>query len=65
MREDTEYDANFSTGSDARFEARAYSHAQRYAMGDPGAPGLEISGDERGCNSISGSFQVSPSRGDR
>lgn len=59
VRGDTEYDANFSTGSDARFEARAYSHAQRYAMGEPGTPGLEISGDSRGCNAISGSFQVS------
>jgi hypothetical protein len=59
VRGEAEYDANFSTGSDARFEARVYSHAQRYAMGDSGTPGLEISGNGRACNEISGSFQVS------
>lgn len=58
-RGDTEYDANFSTGSNRRFVAQEYPHAQRYAMGDPGKPGLEISGDGRACNEIAGSFEVS------
>jgi hypothetical protein len=28
-------------------------------MGDPGTPGLEISGDSRSCNDVLGSFEVS------
>ena len=55
---DTEYDANFSTGSNQRFGAGTYAHAQRYGMDDSGQPGLEISGDGRSCNKISGSYQV-------
>jgi hypothetical protein len=55
---DTEYDANFSTGSNQRFGAGTYAHAQRYGMDDSGQPGLEISGDGRSCNEISGSFQA-------
>lgn len=58
-REDTEFDAGFSTGSDKRFENREYSGAQRWNMADPGHPGLEISGDGRGCGDIAGSFIVS------
>jgi hypothetical protein len=55
---DTEYDANFSTGSNQRFGAGTYAHAHRYGMDDSGQPSLEISGDGRGCNQISGSYQV-------
>jgi hypothetical protein len=58
-RGDAEYDANFSTGSNERFGTHMYSQAQRYDMGNPGKPGLEISGDGRACNGIVGSFQVS------
>jgi hypothetical protein len=58
-RGDTEYNANFSTGSNTRFETRVYPHAQRYDTGDPRKPGLEVSGDGRACNAIAGSFQVS------
>ena len=36
-----------------------YTHTQRYDMGDPGKPGMEASGEERGCNAIAGSFHVS------
>jgi hypothetical protein len=58
-REDTEFDANFSTGSDSGFEVREYKDAQRWNMADPGHPAIEISGDGRGCGEIAGSFTVS------
>jgi hypothetical protein len=58
-RGETEFDASFSTASGERFAARAYPAAQRSGMADPGHPGLEISGDGRGCGDIAGSFQVS------
>jgi hypothetical protein len=58
-REDTEFDASFSTGSDKGFETRKYSEAQRWNMADAGHPALEVSGDGRGCGEIDGSFTVS------
>ena len=59
QRDDTEFDASFSTGSEKRFEAKEYSGAQRWNMADAGRPALEISGDGRGCGEITGSFAVS------
>lgn len=35
-----------------------YEMAQRAPFAQPGHPGLEVSGDGRGCNTISGRFQV-------
>jgi hypothetical protein len=58
-REDTEFDACFSTGSDKGFEVKEYKDAQRCNMADAGHPALEISGDGRGCGEIAGSFQLS------
>jgi hypothetical protein len=35
-----------------------YEMAQRAPFAGPGHPGLEVTGDGRGCNTISGRFQV-------
>jgi hypothetical protein len=35
-----------------------YMGAQRAVARDPGAPGLDVNGDYRGCNRVSGSFTV-------
>jgi hypothetical protein len=35
-----------------------YVGAQRAPFREAGRPGIEISGDGRGCNTISGSFEV-------
>jgi hypothetical protein len=35
-----------------------YTGAERAVARDPGAPGLDVSGDYRGCNRVTGSFTV-------
>jgi hypothetical protein len=35
-----------------------YEMAQREPFAQPGHPGLEVTGDGRGCNTISGRFQI-------
>jgi hypothetical protein len=35
-----------------------YNDAQRAAFAQPGRPGLSVGGDGRGCNQISGRFQI-------
>ena len=57
-RGETEFDASFSTPSGEAFALREYQGAQRYDMADAGHPGLEVSGDGRGCGNISGGFKV-------
>lgn len=36
----------------------AYPAAQRWPFEDDGHPGLDVSGDGRGCNQLSGSFEI-------
>ena len=35
-----------------------YEMAQRASFAQPGHPGIDIGGDGRGCNTITGRFQV-------
>lgn len=42
----------------ATFGVGAYTNAQRAAFTDPGHPGLEVTGDGRGCNTITGRYEV-------
>ena len=35
-----------------------YDNAERAPFATPGHPGLDVSGDGRGCNKIQGSFEV-------
>lgn len=37
---------------------QVYTDAQRWPFQSPGHPGIDISGDGRGCNTQSGSFQI-------
>jgi hypothetical protein len=38
--------------------AQVYENAERAAFASPGHPGIDIGGDGRGCNMISGKFQI-------
>jgi hypothetical protein len=42
----------------SRFKEGYYSRAQRAEFRTAGHPGLDITGDGRGCNTVSGSFEV-------
>jgi hypothetical protein len=53
-----EFDASFSTENGRRFEVRSYPAAERWGFASNGHPGIEVSGDGRGCNGIVGSFDV-------
>lgn len=53
------WDLDFSTqqlGQD--MTTTVYTQAERAPFAAPGHPGIDIGGDGRGCNTISGSFQV-------
>ena len=39
-------------------QTQVYQNAERYPFEDPGHPGLDVSGDGRGCNTLCGSFQI-------
>lgn len=53
------WDLDFSTaqlGQD--LAVNTYRQAERAAFASPGHPGIDIGGDGRGCNNITGAFQV-------
>jgi hypothetical protein len=53
------YNAEFSTEHLAEpLTTQLYSGAQRAGFEDNGHPGLDVSGDGRGCNTLEGSFRV-------
>lgn len=53
------FSLNFSTPqSAAELTVGTYAGATRYPFNGPDAPGLDIGGDGRGCNELSGSFVV-------
>jgi hypothetical protein len=37
---------------------QVYTMAERWPFESPGHPGLDVSGDGRGCNTVTGSFQI-------
>jgi hypothetical protein len=39
-------------------DTQVYTDAQREPFAAPGHPGLEVTGDGRGCNTLTGSFQI-------
>lgn len=39
-------------------QGKAYEDAERSAFASPGHPGLDVSGDHRGCNILSGQFMI-------
>lgn len=48
----------FAAAQGQTLQPGLYTGAQRMAFRDPGHPGIDISGDARGCNTISGRFDV-------
>lgn len=49
---------NFAAPGDVELSNGFYDMATRYPFQDASEPGLSISGDGRGCNTLSGSFDV-------
>ena len=52
------WDADFAGPTTARLGVGDYENAQRYPFQPAGTPGLAIDGDYRGCNTLTGNFQV-------
>lgn len=48
-----------STQLSAPLTTKSYSGALRASSATPGSPGLDISGDGRGCNTLNGAFTIS------
>ncbi len=48
----------FAAPNNALLTPGLYPYAQRFSFGDRTAPGLDVSGEGRGCNTICGSFRV-------
>jgi hypothetical protein len=53
-----EFTLTFGAPSGTRFDTRTYLRAQRTPFASAGHPGIDIYGDGRGCNEISGRFDV-------
>jgi hypothetical protein len=53
-----DFTLDFAAPSGKRLKAGSYLDAQRYPFESSGRPGLDISGDGRGCNEVSGRFWV-------
>lgn len=49
---------NFAGPTSARLGVGDYENAQRYPFQPFGVPGLDVSGAGRGCNTLTGNFQV-------
>lgn len=49
---------DFAGPTTARLARGNYQNAQRYPFQPAGTPGLSVNGDGRGCNTLTGNFQV-------
>lgn len=63
------WSADFGAPSGVELTPGAYEGATRFPFNDPSEPGLSVSGDGRGCNTLTGRFDVleavyDPSTGD-
>jgi hypothetical protein len=54
----TWYDLRFAAPHGANIEPGEYLRATRWPFQSPSSPGLDISGDGRGCNTLAGHFKV-------
>jgi hypothetical protein len=52
------WETDFAGPSSARLTPGEYLNAQRYPFQPPGVPGLSVYGDGRGCNTLTGNFDV-------
>ncbi|HEX4509543.1 MAG TPA: hypothetical protein VH328_05670 [Burkholderiaceae bacterium] len=55
---DATWNFDSATPSGTSFGKGTYLNAQRYPFQDPDVPGLDLSGDGRGCNTLTGNFSV-------
>ncbi len=49
---------DFAAPGSALLETQAYAHATGFPFQDSTAPGLDVYGDARGCNTLTGEFEV-------
>jgi hypothetical protein len=52
------WESDFAGPTRARLGVGNYQNAQRYPFQPAGTPGLSVYGDGRGCNTLTGNFQV-------
>ena len=52
------WDTDFAGPTTARLGVGDYENAQRYPFQPAGTPGLAVDGEFRGCNTLTGNFQV-------
>jgi hypothetical protein len=52
------FDMDFAAPPGEQLHVGSYEDAQRAPFREPGRPGIDISGDGRGCNTITGRFDV-------
>jgi hypothetical protein len=63
LRVGTDWYVDISTHSlGSPLEPGVYSNAERAAFTDPNRPGLDVFGDGRGCNKVTGQFEILDSR---
>ena len=55
---DTYYSIDMKAPNGERIEVGDYLRATRYPFNSPGVPGLDVTGDHRGCNESNGHFKV-------
>ncbi len=58
INEGVPWDTDFAGPTTARLGAGDYENAQRYPFQPAGTPGLSVDGEYRGCNTLTGNFQV-------
>lgn len=54
----TFWNLNFAASGDVLLSAGAYENATRFPFQSPTVPGLNVSGDGRGCNTLTGRFVI-------
>ncbi len=52
------WDTDFAGPTSARLTPGEYLNAQRWPFQPAGVPGLSVDGDSRGCNTLTGNFEV-------
>jgi TIR domain len=56
---DDHWSFDFAAPQDQELQAGEYPSAQRAAFHNPTKPGIDVSGAGRGCNTLTGSFEIS------
>jgi hypothetical protein len=56
------WETDFAAPNNATLVSGVYDNAQRFPFQDSGVPGLSVSGEGRGCNTLTGRFVVKDAR---